>query len=72
MRVAKSLMMVFVLAGSVAPSSGIGWVGSGSQAGVCSSSEWSSSWWRGCEARKMELLQGWIPAVAKTVPAVQI
>lgn len=46
--------------------SGTGLEGSGPHAGVCcSSAEWSSSssWWRLCETLKMELLQGWMPAV---------
>ena len=56
-------MMVALRAASMASPSWMGWVGSGPQAGVCSSSEWSSSWCRGYEALNMELLHGWIPAV---------
>ncbi len=30
----------------------------------------SASWWWGCEAAKMALLHGWMPAVAYTAPAI--
>jgi hypothetical protein len=68
-------MMVALRAWSTPSPSRMGFVGSGPQAGVCSASAsspslWLSSWCLWWDGLKMELLQGWMPAVEKTVPAV--
>lgn len=55
-------MMVSVLVVSIACPSGMGLVGSGPQAGVCSSSP-SLSCEDGWAASKIDEEQGWIPAV---------
>lgn len=61
-------MMVAVLEVSMVWVDGMGALGSGSQAGVCSAvsgseSELEASWGRVWAASKMEEEQGWIPAV---------